>query len=229
MAAKYKMIIDFHGTYKPTGLQRTYPNVLNFEGVYGLEQLKWDDRPDQVTYDVTIPFVRMLAGPFDYTQGAMRNANRYNFRPVFTEPMSQGTRCRQLAEYVIFESPLNMLCDSPSNYMKEEQCTRFIAGVPTVWDETIALDGEIGKHVAIARRSGNRWYIGALTNWDARTLQVKLDFVAGANYQMALFQDGVNAHRVASDYIFKETTVAKDEVLTLNMKPGGGWAAVLIP
>ncbi|MDR2449014.1 MAG: glycoside hydrolase family 97 protein [Prevotellaceae bacterium] len=229
-AAKYKMIIDFHGTYKPTGLQRTYPNVLNFEGVYGLEQMKWGgDHTDQVTYDVTIPFVRMLAGPFDYTQGAMRNANRHNFRPVGTEPMSQGTRCRQLAEYVVFESPLNMLCDSPTNYMKEEQCTRFIAEAPTVWDETIALEGEIGQYVAIARRKGNRWYIGALTNWDARTLQIKLDFVNGDNYRIAMFQDGVNAGKVASDYTFRETNVAKNDVLTLDMKQGGGWAAVLTP
>ncbi|MDR3181069.1 MAG: glycoside hydrolase family 97 protein, partial [Prevotellaceae bacterium] len=229
-AAKYKLIIDFHGTYKPTGLQRTYPNVVNFEGVYGLEQLKWGSSEiDQVTYDVTIPFVRMLAGPFDYTQGAMRNANRGNFRTVYTEPMSQGTRCRQLAEYVVFESPLNMLCDSPTNYMKEDQCTRFIAGAPTVWDETVALDGEIGKYAAIARRKGNQWYIGALTNWDARTLQLKLDFVSGAKYQIAIFQDGVNAHRVASDYTFKETTVAKNDALTIDMKPGGGWVAVLTP
>jgi alpha-glucosidase len=228
-AAKYKMIIDFHGTYKPTGLHRTYPNVLNVEGVYGLEQLKWNPDVDQVTYDVTIPFVRMLAGPFDYTQGAMRNANRYNYRPVFTEPMSQGTRCRQLAEYVVFESPLNMLCDSPTNYMKEDRCTRFIAGVPTVWDKTIALEGEISQYVAIARRKGNQWYIGALTNWDARTLTLKLDFVSDAKYQIAIFQDGVNAHRVASDYVFRETTADKDEVLTVHMKQGGGWAAVLTP
>jgi alpha-glucosidase len=229
-AAKYKLLIDFHGTYKPTGLQRTYPNVLNFEGVHGLEQMKWgSDHIDQVTYDVTIPFVRMLAGPFDYTQGAMRNANRHNYRPVGTEPMSQGTRCRQLAEYVVFESPLNMLCDSPTNYMKEEQCTRFIADVPTVWDETIALEGEIGQYVAIARRKGNQWYIGALTNWDARTLQVKLNFVNAASYQVAIFQDGVNADKVASDYKFVQTTAVKEEVLTLDMKPGGGWVAVLTP
>jgi alpha-glucosidase len=227
-AAKYKLIIDFHGTYKPTGLQRTYPNVVNFEGVNGLEQVKWHNF-DYVTYEVTIPFVRMLAGPFDYTQGAMRNASKRNFRPVETEPMSQGTRCRQLAEYVVFESPLNMLCDSPTNYMKEDQCSRFIAGAPTVWDETIALDGEIGKYAAIARRKGNQWYIGALTNWDARTLQFKLDFVSGAKYQIAIFQDGVNAQRVASDYTFKETTVAKNDALTIDMKPGGGWVAVLTP
>jgi alpha-glucosidase len=171
----------------------------------------------------------MLAGPFDYTQGAMRNAIRSNYRPVSSEPMSQGTRCRQLAEYVVFESPLNMLCDSPTNYMKEEECTRFIAAVPTTWDETIALEGKIGKYVAIARRKGATWYVGALTGWDARTLPVKLNFLDNIPYQAAIFQDGVNAHRAASDYKLLHTTVAKGDVLTMDMKQGGGWVAVFTP
>jgi alpha-glucosidase len=143
--------------------------------------------------------------------------------------MSQGTRCRQLAEYVVFESPLNMLCDSPTNYMKEEECTRFIAAVPTTWDETIALEGEIGKYVAIARRKGATWYVGALTGWDARTLPVKLDFLDNIPYQAAIFQDGVNAHRAASDYKLLHTTVAKGDMLTMDMKQGGGWVAVFTP
>ncbi|MDR2361290.1 MAG: glycoside hydrolase family 97 protein [Prevotellaceae bacterium] len=229
-AAKYNLLVDFHGTYKPTGLQRTYPNVVNFEGVHGLEQLKWGSPTiDQVTYDVTIPFIRMLAGPFDYTQGAMRNAIRRNYRPVNTEPMSQGTRCRQLAEYVVFESPLNMLCDNPSNYMKEETCTRFIATVPTVWDETIALDGKVGEYVAIARRKGNRWYVGAMTDWNARSLEIPTGFLDGARYRVAILQDGINAHRHAADYKLVETTIAKGDPLTANMAPGGGWTAVLTP
>ncbi|MDR1525244.1 MAG: glycoside hydrolase family 97 protein, partial [Tannerella sp.] len=171
MGAKYKLLIDYHGTYKPTGLQRTYPNVINFEGVNGLEQLKWAVNPDQVTYDVIIPFIRQVAGPMDYTQGAMRNATKSNYRSVYNEAMSQGTRCRQLAEYVIFESPLNMLCDCPSNYMREPECTSFIASVPTVWDNTVALNGEIGKYVTIARRKGDAWYVGSMTNWDSRDME----------------------------------------------------------
>ena len=148
MCAKYHLLMNFHGAYKPTGLQRTYPNVVNFEGVHGLEQMKWSDPSvDQVTYDVTIPFIRMLAGPMDYTQGAMRNATKKNYKPIRTEPMSQGTRCRQLAEYVVFESPLNMMCDSPTNYMAEQECTDFIAAIPTVWDETVALDGKVAEYV----------------------------------------------------------------------------------
>lgn len=126
--ARYGLLIDLHGTHKPTGLHRTYPNVVNFEGVNGLEQMKWSPDLDQVTYDVTIPFVRQVAGPMDYTQGAMRNATAGNYRSVYSEAMSQGTRCRQLAEYVVFESPLNMLCDSPSNYMNEKECLEFIGG-----------------------------------------------------------------------------------------------------
>ena len=169
VCAKYHMFVDFHGVFKPTGLQRTFPNVLNYEGVAGLEQLKWAPRDyDMVTYDVTIPFVRMVAGPMDYTQGAMKNVRRSNFHAVNSEPMSQGTRCRQLATYIVFESPFNMLCDAPSNYMKEEECTEFIAQVPTVWDETKMLEGKISEYIATARRSGDTWYIGALTNWDRR-------------------------------------------------------------
>ena len=182
-AAKYKMLVDFHGTYKPSGLNRTYPNVINYEGVHGLEQMKWSpENVDQVTYDVTVPYIRMMAGPMDYTQGAMRNASRGNYRPVNSEAMSQGTRCRQLAEYVVFESPLNMLCDSPSNYMKEKECLEFIAEIPTVWDETKGLCGEVGKYIAMARRNGSDWYVGAMTDWYDRGLTLDLSFLPEGNY-----------------------------------------------
>ena len=139
--ARHKMLVDFHGTYKPTGINRTYPNIINFEGVFGLEQMKWSPTSvNHVEYDVTMPFIRMLAGPIDYTQGAMRNASKRNYRPVSHEAMSQGTRCHQLAEYVVFFSPLSMLCDSPSQYEREPECLRYIAKIPTTWDETVVLD-----------------------------------------------------------------------------------------
>jgi len=225
-AAKYKLLIDIHGTSKPTGLQRTYPNVLNFEGVHGLEEMKWDpDTVDQVTYDVTIPFIRMVAGPFDYTQGAMRNATKKNYRSVYTEPMSQGTRCRQLAEYIIFESPLNMLCDSPSNYMNEPECTKFIATVPTVWDKTIALNGEIAKYVTIARQKEGVWYIGSMTNWDTRTLEIDLSFIGEGNYMAEVFKDGINSDRVARDYKREIVDIPQDRKLKINMSQGGGYVA----
>lgn len=221
-AAKYHMILDFHGAFKPAGLQRTYPNVLNFEGVFGLEQLKWRN-PDMMAYDVTIPFIRMLAGPMDYTQGAMKNANKANFRSVYTEPMSQGTRCHQLAEYAIFESPLNMLCDSPSNYIDEPECTEFIAGFPTTWDETVALDGKIGEYVVIARRKGDVWYLGALTNWTPREITVDLSFLGEGGWKWESFTDGKNAGKCAVDYTRKFGTV-DGKSMVLRLAEGGGAA-----
>lgn len=229
-AAKYKMLVDFHGTYKPSGLNRTYPNVINYEGVHGLEQMKWSpENVDQVTYDVTVPYIRMMAGPMDYTQGAMRNASRGNYRPVNSEAMSQGTRCRQLAEYVVFESPLNMLCDSPSNYMEEKECLEFIAEIPTVWDETKGLCGEVGKYIAMARRSGSDWYVGAMTDWYDRGLTLDLSFLPEGNYSVVLYRDGVNADRVACDYRKETINLPADRQLKIKMAPGGGFAAKIVP
>ena len=221
-AARHHLFIDFHGAYKPTGLNRTYPNVLNHEGVYGLEQAKWDSNSDLVTNEVTIPFIRMLAGPMDYTQGAMRNANKDNFRAVYTEAMSQGTRCRQLAEYVIFESPFNMLCDSPSNYMKEDECTRFIANVPTVWDETVVLDGKVGEYLVIARRKDFRWYVGAITNWEERNIEIDLSVLPNFGAKSGrIFCDGINANRVARDYVAEQIQVMGNKV-KVHLAKGGG-------
>lgn len=228
MCAKYHLLMNFHGAYKPTGLQRTYPNVVNFEGVHGLEQMKWSDTSvDQVTYDVTIPFIRMLAGSMDYTQGAMRNAVKKNYKPIRTEPMSQGTRCRQLAEYVVFESPLNMMCDSPTNYMAEQECTDFIAAIPTVWDETVALDGKVAEYVVMARRKAETWYVGAMAGWDGREMEIDLGFLPEGEYSMTVFRDGVNAHRIASDYKKVTMDVHSDRKMKIKMAPGGGWAAVI--
>lgn len=228
MAARYGLMVDFHGTYKPTGLSRTYPNVVNNEGIHGLEQLKWSPDADQVTYDVTIPFIRFVAGPADYTQGAMRNATRWNYRPVNNEAMSQGTRCRQLAEYVVFDSPLNMLCDSPSNYMREAECTEFIASVPTVWDEMEALDGKIAEYVAIARRSGDAWYVGAMTDWNARDLELDLSFLGDGDFVMTVYRDGINADRAARDYVKETVAVPASRKVSVHMAPGGGYAAVIV-
>ena len=225
VCAKYKMLVDFHGVFKPTGLQRTYPNVLNYEGVNGLEQLKWSPESyDMVTYDVTIPFIRMIAGPMDYTQGAMRNAVKGNYRPVNSEPMSQGTRCRQLATYVIFESPFNMLCDAPSNYMREPESTEFIANIPTVWDESIVLDGKMGEYIVTARRAGNVWYVGGITDWTARDIEVDCSFLGDKTYDATLFKDGVNAHRVGRDYKCESFRIKNDSKLKIHLTPGGGFA-----
>ena len=226
MAAKYHMVVDFHGAFKPAGLQRTYPNVLNFEGIHGLEQMKWcTPEVDQVTYDVTVPFTRLVAGPADYTQGAMRNATRANYYPSNSEPMSQGTRCHQLAEYIVFDAPLTMLCDSPTNYRREEECATFIASIPTVWDETIALDGKIGQYVVIARRSGTKWYVGALGNWDERDLEINLSRLGIGAKQGDAFIDGVNADRAASDY--RREKVSVSGTWKVHLAPGGGAVLVL--
>ena len=225
-AAKYHLFIDFHGAYKPTGLHRTYPNVLNHEGVYGLEQAKWDNQSDLVTNEVTIPFIRMVAGPMDYTQGAMKNAQKDNFAAIYTEPMSQGTRCRQLAEYVIFESPFNMLCDSPSNYLNEDECTQFIANVPTTWDETVVLDGKVGEYLVIARRKDFRWYVGAITNWEERDIYLDLSVLPNFGAKSGhIFRDGVNANRVAKDYVAEQIQVMGNKI-KLHLAKGGGAVVV---
>ena len=226
-AAKYHLFIDFHGAYKPTGLSRTYPNVLNYEGVFGLEQCKWAGPDvDMVTYEVTIPFIRMLAGPMDFTQGAMRNGAKGCYQPNWSEPMSQGTRCRQLAEYVIFEAPFAMLCDAPTAYMQEPECTEFIAQVPTVWDETRALDGEVGHYLVMARRKGNTWYVGAINDWERRTVTVDLSALGISGDRVTTFTDGPNAHRKGVDYQKKTVNVRGVSKLTLELAPGGG--AVII-
>ncbi|MBO4570638.1 MAG: glycoside hydrolase family 97 protein [Bacteroidales bacterium] len=225
--AKYRMMVDFHGAYKPTGLHRTFPNVVNFEGVHGLEHMKWATDDAQIEYDVTVPYIRMLAGPMDYTQGAMHNVSKENYSPSNSEPMSLGTRCRQLAEYVIFDAPLTMLCDSPSNYMREPECTEYIAGVPTVWNETMALDGKIGKYIVMARRSGNDWYIGALTDWTPRELEIDLSFLPKGSYKAVIFKDGKNAAKAARDYVRESTTVNSGDILRIHLAPGGGWTAKL--
>jgi alpha-glucosidase len=221
-AAKYKLLVDFHGAYKPTGLNRTWPNVINFEGVFGLEQLKWSPDDDMVKNDVTIPFIRMVAGPLDYTQGAMRNATKNNYRPVNSEPMSQGTRCHQLAAYIIFESPLNMLCDNPSNYMREEACTKFISTVPTTWDQSIALDGKVGEYIVMARQKGNEWYVGAMTNWSPREITIDLSFLGDGNYNAEIFKDGINADRSAKDYK-REIIKLNSKTFKISLAPGGGF------
>jgi alpha-glucosidase len=223
-AAEYHLIIDYHGVFKPTGLQRTYPNVVGYEGVKGLENYKWAVE-DQPRYVVSIPYIRMMAGPMDYTPGAMRNAVRANFRPINDNPMSQGTRCAQLAMYVIFEAPLQMLSDNPTTYMKEQECTDFITSVPTTFDETVPLDGKVGEYAALARRKGDTWYVGAMTNWDARDLTLDVSFLGDGPYHATIFKDGLNADREATDYTKEVIPVSARDKLTIHLAPGGGWAA----
>jgi alpha-glucosidase len=226
--AEHHLLIDFHGAYKPDGLGRTWPNALTREGVKGMENDKWSK---EVTpeHDVTLPFTRMIAGPMDYTPGALVNMDKANFTPNFTRPESQGTRAHQVALYVIYESPLQMLSDSPSNYMKEQETTDFIVKIPVVWDDIIGIDGKVGDYILLARRSGKEWFAGALTNWTARDMDLDLSFLPAGKYSMDIFQDGINADRYAGDYKHLKTIVKSGDKVKIHLAPGGGWAARIIP
>lgn len=227
-AANHKLILDFHGMYKPTGIQRTFPNILNFEGVKGLENNKWTPNDDVPTYDCSIPFIRMMAGPMDYTPGAMRNATKSEFKPSHSNPVSQGTRCHQLALYTIFEAPLQMMADSPTAYMKEQESTNFIAKTPTTFDETVALDGEVGKFVSIARRKTSTWYLGTITNWDSRDITIDFSFLEkGKKYEAEIFSDGLNADKAAVDYKREIITVDSNSKLKYHLANGGGLAMII--
>lgn len=223
ITAKYKLMVDFHGIYKPTGINRTYPNAINFEGVFGLEELKWSN-PDMPLYDVTMPFIRMMSGSVDYTQGAMRNATKKDFRDIYNSPMSQGTRCHQLATYIVFDSPLVMLCDAPAAYRQEPECTRFIAGLPEVAEDTRVLQGKLGEYIVTARRSGDEWFVGGLTNWDQRTLEIDLSFLPKGMFRAEIFRDGTNAGKKGEDYIREIREVDQDTALSLSLAAGGGFA-----
>jgi alpha-glucosidase len=223
-AAKNHLLVDYHGMYKPSGLVTTWPNVINCEGVKGMENEKWGVK-DHPGYDVSIPYIRMLAGPMDYTPGAMRNATKEAIRPINSNPMAQGTRCHQLAMYTVFEAPLQMLSDNPTAYMREQESTDFISAVPTTFDETVALDGKVGEFVSIARRKGTTWFVGAMSNWTAREATIDLSFLGDGTYKAITFEDGINADRDATDYVRKEVTVTSKDKIKIQMAPGGGWAA----
>jgi alpha-glucosidase len=227
-AAKRKMLVDFHGDQKPATMTRTWPNLINTEGVRGMEWDKWSAEAEP-KHNVTLPFTRMFLGPMDYTPGAMRNATRGTFRPIGSQPMALGTRCQQLAMYVVYEAPLQMLSDSPSNYLREPETMEFLAPVPTVWDETKVLNAKIADYLVVARRSGKEWYLGAMTDWTSRELDLDFSFLPDGNFRMQSFEDGVNADRMAGDYKMTKRDVTKSTKLKIKLAPGGGWAARLTP
>jgi alpha-glucosidase len=223
-AADHKLLVDYHGSYKPAGLRRTWPNVLTREGLKGLEHCKWsaDISPG---HNLTIPFIRMVAGPMDYTPGAMINFDSLNFSDMYTRPGSMGTRAHQMALYVAYESPLQMLADSPVNYRKEQECTNFITGVPVIWDETRVLEAKTGDYLVIARRRGQDWFVGAMTDWTPRDFDLDLSFLGDGDYEAVIFSDGINADRHAQDYSRTEREVSKGSTIKISMAPGGGWVA----
>ncbi len=227
-AAERNLLVNFHGAYKPAGIRRAYPNVLTREGVKGLEHNKWAETitPE---HNLTIPFIRMVAGPMDYTPGAMRNANRKNFSVVWDRPMSMNTRAHQMALFVGYESPMQMLADTPSNYRREHESTAFIASVPAVWDETRVISAAIGEHLVIARRQGERWFLAGMTNSEARDVNVDLSFLSQGTFDMVSFEDGPNAARHAEDYKRCSNVVSGADQVMIKMSSGGGFVARFDP
>jgi alpha-glucosidase len=222
--AKRHLLVDFHGDQKPATMTRTWPNLIGTEGVRGMEWSKWSWESEP-KHNVTLPFTRMFLGPMDYTPGAMRNATRKTFAPISSQPMALGTRCHQLAMYVVYESPLQMLSDSPTNYLREPEIMEFLGVVPTEWDESKVLDARIADYVLVARRNGREWYVGAMTDWTARDLEVDLSFLPAGHFTIDAYQDGVNADRDATDYSKTSTQVDRAARIKIHLAPGGGWAA----
>ena len=227
--ARHQLTLDYHGFYKPTGLNRTYPNVINFEGVFGMEEVKWAvPGTDMPLYDVTFPFIRMASGPVDYTPGAMTNASKADFQAIYYNPMSMGTRCHQLAAYIVHDSPLTMLCDAPTNYKGEEECVDFITSVPVTVEKTVIPAGKIGEYIVSAREKDGKWYVGGMTNWDARDISICFDFLPeGRTYEAVFFVDGVNADKQGEDYRIEKKTIKKGDTVNIHMASGGGFAARL--
>jgi alpha-glucosidase len=228
-AARRRLLIDFHGAIRPATMTRTWPNLVNVEGVRGLEQNKWSKFANP-EHNVTLPFTRMFLGPMDYTPGAMVNSGREkNFAAIFARPMSLGTRAHQLAMYVVYEAPLQMLADSPSHYLREPEVMEFLKAVPTVWDETKVLDAKIADYVCIARRRGREWYVGAMTDWTARTLEIDFSFLPAGRFRMVSYEDGPNAENMGNDYKSTTRDINRNTKLKITLASGGGWAARIHP
>ncbi len=223
-AAKRHMLVDFHGDQKPAVMTRTWPNLINAEGVRGMEWSKWSWESEPA-HNISLPFTRMFLGPLDFTPGAMRNATRQTFAPIGSQPMAMGTRCQPLAMYVVYEAPLQMLSDSPSNYLREPEAMEFLAAVPTVWDETRVLDAKMSQYVLLARRNGSDWYVGAMTDWTPRDLEIDFSFLPDGNFTLDSYEDGVNADRNASDYRKTTKQINRTTKMKIHLAPGGGFAA----
>ena len=227
--AKHHLILDLHGIYKPAGLNRTYPNVLNYESVFGMEECRWtEDKNDMPLYDVTFPFIRMMAGQVDFTPGAMRNGTKDNWKAIYTKPISMGTRCHQAACYIVQDSPFTMLADAPTNYEADKPFTEYIASLPVVFDKTEVVQGKIGEYIVTARQKGSDWYVGGQTNWDERDLSIPLDFLPEGDYNAVIMQDGINANHDAEDYLIASHTVNSKSVLNIHLASGGGFVIKVI-
>ena len=230
MAAERQMVIDMHGCAKPVGQFRTWPNLINFEGVLGGEVNKWS-KAITPSHNIDLVFTRMLMGPMDYTPGGLRNTAKGDFSPCYNFPEVQGTRAHQTAMYILYFAPLQMLCDSASEYLKSPEILKFMAETPTTWDETKVLEGKIGKYVVIARRSGEDWYIGGMCDWDGKEVDIDLSKILSPDteYKAEIIRDGANAGRVGTDFKYCVKSLTSADKLKLKMAPGGGFAVKLSP
>ena len=228
--ARHHLLLDYHGIYSPAGLNITYPNVLNFEAVFGMEEAKWTERgkkgpvKDMPLYDVTFPFIRAQAGPTDFTPGGMRNASKADFQPVYSNPMTMGTRCHQMAHYIVHESPLTMFADAPSAYEKEPECTAFLASLPAQYSSMKCLQGKIGEYIVMMRTDNDgNYYIGVETNWDERDISLSFDFLPQGSYKAVMFSDGPNANHTATDWQCEEFIIPDSSFQkSLHLASGGG-------
>jgi alpha-glucosidase len=226
-AAEHHLMVDFHGAFKPDGLRRTYPNVLTREGVMGAEYNKWSAR-ETPTHNVTLPFTRMLAGPMDYTPGGFDNVTKENFEARNVGPSVMGTRVHQIALFVVFESPFQMVADHPAAYDGQKELP-FLKAVPTTWDETRVLNGRPARYITIARRNGREWYIGSITNWDPRALEIPLQFLGSGKYTAEIYSDAPNAATQPKESVLEKRAVDASTKLTLKLAPGGGAAIRIVP
>ena len=227
--AQYQLFVDYHGYFTPTGMNRTYPNILNYEGVFGMEEARWAKKEtDMPRYDVTFPFIRMMAGPVDFTPGAMRNGTKDNWVVCYQNPVSMGTRCHQLACYVVQDSPFTMLCDTPTNYEKEQESVDIITSIPDTFDETKIIQGKLGNYIITVRRNGSDWYVGGQTNWDEREVELSFDFLSpGVSYKATIVTDGINANHNAEDYAISTRTFTSADKLGIKLASGGGFVIIL--
>ncbi|MDR1022854.1 MAG: glycoside hydrolase family 97 protein [Prevotellaceae bacterium] len=223
-AAEHKLMVDFHGCGKPTGLQRMYPNILNFEAVRGAECAKWDLTPNPV-HHLTFPFTRMLGGSLDYTPGSMRNRTQQSFKPLDPGmPLTMGTRCHELAMYVVYDQYFAMLCDSPAEYNKYPDVRKFLADVPVAFDDTRVLAARVGEYAVVAKQKDGKWYVGGMTDWTARVVEVDFSFLeAGAQYTAEIFTDGYEANQDAERYNHETITLTSSTKLKVKMAVGGGF------
>ena len=229
--AKNNLMLDLHGFYTPTGLNRTYPNIVNYESVFGMEEMKWSDPSvDMPEYDVTFPYIRMMAGPVDFTPGAMLNRSKSDWKPVYSTPMSQGTRSHQIANYIVHDTPFTMLADSPSNYLDNPDCLAFLASIPSEWDETQVIDGELGEYIVTLRKKDKGWFIGGQTDWNPRDYTLDFSFLPqGSDFKVTIIKDGMNAGKQAEDHEWESFTANSSTRKNIHLASGGGFAVKIDP